>query len=415
MKTSSALILGILLAFCSGRLTGKDDEYTLRGRKAAQAFLASPGEKSADNDELDFYPLLDEFFHSGTDAATKEYRLRCHLYYQGLLIKSLIAKDALKENAPEDCAIKMRCFDREPISGVLPDWNASKAQKPSFESLLDLFFDGGQTTVTIDFRTGCQESWESMKSMADFYDFVLAQTDSAKQQKIISRFKKWQAIDEKRNERDKPGLEGGTGASIFMSVMEMERNKKFSAYLKNMELMDEIEHFQVRCIGKDFSMQNGELDFLFPKTEYTPEHSEQFAIILPATVKKQTIGKDVWHVAVFLPDYLIPHEVKHGGCLVVWKNGKHVASFPWEKDVRVTSVVFSGQKKVKISGFEIDDYDKDGDAVSMEYDFSEPNGSELNVNYGLEYYLKHDSDLFELDLDDLDLEDDELEDEREDE
>ena len=223
--------------------------------------------------------------------------------------------------------------------------------------------------------------------MAQLCDLILAQSDASKQEKIFSQFKKWKTLDERRNKRDRAVLAGGSWASIFMSLEEIERNEKLSAYLNNMERMDEIEYFQVRCLGKKLFMQNGEIDFLFPKDSFMPEHPEPVAIIDPATVRKQIIGKDVWHVAVFVPDYLIPHEVKHGGCLVVWKNRNHIASFTWEKDIRISAVEFSGQQKVRISGCEIVDYDKDGEAVSMEFDFSEPNDKELDVNYGLADYL----------------------------
>ena len=192
--------------------------------------------------------------------------------------------------------------------------------------------------------------------------------------------------------------------------MEIDRMKKYIAYLDNMELMDEIETFPVRCLEKDCIMQNGEIDFDFPKTSFEAAHAEPVAIIAPATVKKQVIDGDVWHVAVFLPDDLIPHEMKHGGCLVVWKNRQHVSSYTWEEDIRISKLEFSREKKVRISGRKIVDYDKDGDATSMEFDIAEPNGKELNVNYGLQEILSHysaedgdDPDEDELDEDEPEL------------
>lgn len=197
---------------------------------------------------------------------------------------------------------------------------------------------------------------------------------------LSSGSERWQKLDVKRNLRDEASQGDGTGRSGFITGMENGRKVKFQAYLKNMALLDEIEKFPIRHDGKTFHMQNGELDRYFPASDNEPAHFEPFAIIVPSTVRKCVIGNEVWHIAVFVPDYLIIHEMKHGGCLVAWKNGEHVASFTWGEDFDIAQIGMTATKKVKIVG-EAYLHDEPKIKKSMVFDLATPNGKELEVNY----------------------------------
>lgn len=241
------------------------------------------------------------------------------------------------------------------------------------DDILDALFLSGMTTQDMECNIAAKRAFLLNKMGARMLDTLASTRDNDKALECLGQYASWKKTDEERNNRDEIKEEaGGSGRGLFNFSMKVGRIEKLMAYLENRELMNEIAQFPIRHGGAELRMQNGELDSGRQADEEAPGDVEPFAVIECASVRKMTVDGDIWHSAVFLPDYLLLHENRSGGCLVVWKNGQHVASFPWSEDLEFESIALRRDftAKLKTAG---------SAPKTLTFNFAKPNGSELLV------------------------------------